>query len=270
MTFYDKLESIWDVNESLVCVGLDPDINKLPKCVADKKYPIFEFNKAIIDATHDIVCSYKPQIAYYAGCSAEDQLEMTFNHIQCYYPEIPIILDSKRSDIGSTSEMYAKEAFDRYKADAVTVNPYMGMDSLKPFLDRSDKGVVVLCRTSNPGGKEIQELKVDGKELYKIIAEYAVTKWNYNKNVLLVVGATYPEELAAVRAIAPETTFLVPGVGVQGGDVQKVIEKGADHAGLGLVINSSRGIIYASSGEDFANAARKATVELRDLINNFR
>jgi len=270
MTFSEKLKRIWAANDSLVCVGLDPDIKKLPECVKASYYPIFDFNKALIDATHDLVCCYKPQIAYYAGQNAEEQLQMTMDYLREKYPEIPVILDSKRSDIGSTAEMYAKEAFDRYKADAVTVNPFMGEDSMKPFLDRADKGVVILCRTSNPGSKEIQELESGGRKLYEIIAGYAVTKWNYNKNVLLVIGATCPDELGEVRRIAGNTVFLVPGVGAQGGDVQKVLEKGKTPDGRGLIINSSRAIIYASSGNDFADAARNAASELKDTINQYR
>ncbi|OGV50253.1 MAG: orotidine 5'-phosphate decarboxylase [Lentisphaerae bacterium GWF2_52_8] len=270
MSFMNKLRDAWKANNSFVCVGLDPDPGKLPKCLADKKYPIFEFNKAIIDASADLVCCYKPQFAYYGGSAAEEQLEMSIAHIAEKYPQIPVILDSKRGDIGSTAEFYAREAFSRYRADAVTVNPFMGTDTLEPFLKHANKGVVILCRTSNPSASEIQSLKVDGKEIYKIIAKYADTEWNYNKNVMLVVGATCPDELAEVRAICPDIPFLVPGVGAQGGDIMQVVLNGRCSNGLGLVINSSRGIIYASKGSDFAEAARRATMELRDSINNYR
>lgn len=270
MTFIDKIRKAWEINNSLVCVGLDPDLEKLPECVRDEEYPIFEFNKQIIDATHDLVCSYKPQVAYYAGQDAEDELEMTINYIHENYPDIPVIFDSKRGDIGSTASMYAKEAFERYDADSVTVNPYMGTDTLKPFLDYADRGVIALCRTSNPSGDEIQNLIVDGKSIYKRVAEYAQNKWNYNNNILLVVGATYPDELGEIRSICPNIPFLVPGIGAQGGDVEAVLKVGKTSDGTGLIINSSRGIIYAGGGSDFAQASRKATIELRDLINQYR
>lgn len=269
MSFMEALRGAWRRNTSLVCVGLDPDLAKLPACVKSKKNPIFEFNKALVDATLDLVCCYKPQAAYYAGQGADEELLMTIKYIKGRCPDVPVILDAKRADIGSTSEMYAKEAFDRYGADALTVNPYMGMDALKPFLDRKDKGVVILCRTSNAGAKEIQELKVEGTELYKHVARMAATTWNYNSNVLLVTGATCPEELGEVRRIVGDSVpLLVPGVGAQGGDLEKVLEYGLNKEGNGLAINSSRGIIYASKGDDFAEAARKATLELRDAINS--
>jgi orotidine-5'-phosphate decarboxylase len=268
--FIEKLKTIWAKNNSLVCVGLDPDTGKLPVYVKTERYPIFAFNKAIIDATHDLVCAYKPQIAYYAAYAAEDQLAMTIDHIRSKYPEVPVILDAKRGDIGSTADMYAKEAFDRYRADALTVNPYMGGDTLMPYLSRKDKGVVILCKTSNKGSADIQDLKVGDTEVYKIVARKAATEWNTNNNVVLVIGATYPEEMAQVRAIAPEIPFLVPGVGAQGGDVAAVINNGRTADGTGLIINSSRQIIYASSGIDFAQQAREKTVELKDMINSFR
>lgn len=270
MTFMEKLDRAWEKNNSLVCVGLDPALKKMPECILNEDKPIFAFNKALVDATHDLVCCYKPQIAYYAGQDAEDELAMTIDYIRENYPEVPVILDSKRGDIGSTAEMYAMEAFDRYQADAVTVNPYMGSDNLRPFLDYADKGVVILCRTSNPSSAELQELVAGDKQIYKYVAEYAASKWNYNKNVLLVIGATFPEELGAVRSICKDIPFLVPGVGAQGGDVQKVLENGLTADGKGLVINSSRGIIYADSSENFAQGARAATIKLRDMINQYR
>jgi orotidine-5'-phosphate decarboxylase len=270
MPFMDLLKNAWKSSNSLVCVGLDPDLKKLPASLKGAAKPIFEFNKALVDATHDLVCCYKPQAAYYAGQGADDELLLTIQYIKSRYPAVPVILDSKRADIGATSEMYAKEAFDRYGADAITVNPYMGMDALKPFLDRADRGVVVLCRTSNPGAKEIQELKVDGEELYKRVAKLISGPWNYNKNTLLVAGATCPEELGQIRKIVGDTPLLVPGVGAQGGDVEKVLKFGKTADGTGLIINSSRAIIYASSGADFAAAARKATSDLRDQINACR
>ena len=189
MNFYEKLKHAAQLNRSLVCVGLDPDLKKLPACLAGKKNPIFEFNKAIIDATRDWVCCYKPQIAYYAGQGAEAELKMTIDYIREQAPLMPVILDAKRSDIGSTAEMYAREAFEQYNADAVTVNPYMGFDTLKPFLDYEDRGVVVLCRNSNPNSGDLQNLMCDGKMVYEHVAELARDKWNYNRNVALVVGA---------------------------------------------------------------------------------
>jgi len=270
MTFMEKLKHASQRNRSLVCVGLDPELGKLPECVRGKKQPLFEFNRAIIDATADWVCAYKPQAAYYAGQNADEELKLTIDYIHERAPEIPVILDVKRGDIGSTASMYAKEAFERYNADAVTVNPYMGFDTLKPFLDHADRGVIILCRTSNPNSGDLQNLVCDGKMVFEHVAELARDKWNYNGNVALVIGATYPEELRHVRALCPEMTFLVPGVGAQGGDVQKVVECGCDSTGHGIVINSSRGIIYAGNGEDFAVRAGNAARELRDLINSFR
>jgi orotidine-5'-phosphate decarboxylase len=270
MHFVDAVRSAWARQRSLLCVGLDPDPNKLPSHLEDAEYPVFSFNQAIVDATADLVCAYKPQIAYYAAAGAERQLEMTIEHIHAAHPGIPVILDAKRSDIGSTAAMYAKEAFDRYGADAVTVNPYLGFDSLEPFLERPDKGVVILCRTSNPGARDIQDLVSGGKKLYAIVAEKAVREWNRNRNVLLVVGATYPEELREIRAIVGDMPLLVPGIGAQGGDVEQAVKNGKTQDGAGMIINSSRGIIYAGSGRDFADAARRAAGELRDEINRFR
>ncbi len=270
MNFMEKLKAASRRNRSLVCAGLDPDLKKLPECLKDREFPIFEFNRAIVDATCDWVSCYKPQAAYYAGQGADDELKMTIDYIHERSPETPVILDVKRGDIGSTAEMYAKEAFERYNADAVTVNPYMGFDTLKPFLDHADKGVIILCRTSNPNSGDLQELVAGGKMIYEHVAELARDKWNYNGNAALVIGATYPEELKRVRELCPEMLFLVPGVGAQGGDVEKVIRYGCDAAGGGLAINSSRGIIYADKSENFAQAAGKAARELRDLINSFR
>ena len=270
MTFMEKLNAAWDKNNSLVCVGLDPALPKMPDCLKGKENPIFEFNKGIIDATCDLVCCYKPQIAYYAGQDAEDELMMTMDYLKERCPEIPVILDAKRGDIGATAEMYAMEAFKRYKADAVTVNPYMGTDTLKPFSDYADRGTVILCRTSNPNSGDIQGLMADDLEVYKHVAIMAEKKWNYNKNIMLVIGATYPEELKSVRSICPTIPFLVPGVGAQGGDAAAVVKNGADKNGKGLVVNSSRGIIYADSTENFAAGAAEATKQLRDLLNQYR
>ena len=267
MNCMEKFANIWQKNDSMVCVGLDPDLGKLPECVKNAEYPIFEFNKAIIDATAPYVCAYKPQAAYYAGQDCDDELAMTIDYILENYPEIPVILDVKRGDIGSTAEQYAKEAFDRYHADAVTVNPYMGSDAVVPFLKYEGKGVVVLCRTSNPGSKELQELvTTEGKKLYEHVALLARDVWNKDGNVMMVLGATFPEELKAVRELCPDMPFLVPGVGAQGGDVEKVVSYGRRSDGYGLIVNSSRGIIYASKGDDFAAAAGAAAKELRDQM----
>src|SRR5262245_29861230 len=233
MSFQKELAEIWDRNNSLVCVGLDPEIERLPASIAGEPSPIFQFNRAIIDATADLVCAYKPQFAHYAAYEAEDQLERTIEYIHRNHPGVPVILDSKRGDVGNTAERYALEAFERYKADAVTVNPYLGGDSLEPFLKHADKGVIILCRTSNPGARDIQDLEVRGgvgpaasatsdaagratpgsRKLYHVIAELAARKWNSRGNCMLVVGATYPRELAEIREIVGDLPFLVPGVG---------------------------------------------------------
>ncbi len=270
MSFIEKLQSRWKSGNTLVCVGLDPDINRIPDHLKNMKHPIFEFNRIIIDSTCDLVCAYKPQIAYYSAVGAEKELEMTIEYISKNHPDIPVILDAKRGDIGATAKMYAMEAFERYKADAVTVNPYMGGDTLKPFLDREDKGVVILCRTSNPGAKDLQDIESGKEKIYRIIAKYAESEWNYNKNIMLVVGATYPEELGEIRSLTGDIPFLVPGIGAQGGDVEKAVTNGKTPDGTGMAINSSRGIIYAGNGTDFDKAVRKAAVDLRDEINMYR
>lgn len=271
MTFMEMLGNAWKVNNTLVCVGLDPDPKKMPPCVLDEKYPVFAFNKAIVDATKHAVCAYKPQAAMYAGMDADAELKMTIDYIHETAPEVPVILDAKRADIGNTTAMYAKEAFERYRADAVTVNPYMGMDALKPFLDCADKGVIVLCRTSNGGAKEVQELRLEsGELLYEHVAKLISGAWNYNRNTMLVAGATFPEELGRIRKIVGDTPLLVPGIGAQGGDLAGVLRNGLTSAGTGLVINSSRGIIYASNGPDFAEAAGRAAETLKNQINALR
>jgi orotidine-5'-phosphate decarboxylase len=268
--FIEQLQRAWDSNNSLVCVGLDPEIERFPEQVAEQPSPIFQFNKAIIDATADLVCAYKPQFAHYAAYEAEDQLERTIDYIHRTYPGIPVILDSKRGDVGNTAERYAIEAFERYHADAVTVSPYLGGDSMEPFLKYEDKGVIILCRTSNPGAGDLQDLEIGGRRLFHVVADLAARRWNTRGNCMLVVGATYPRELAEVREIVGNMPFLVPGVGAQGGDVAQAVQNGQTAAGAGLVVSSSRGILYASSGENFASAAREATGKLRDQINASR
>lgn len=268
--FHLALDRAIDRHDSWVCVGLDPEPDRLPVVLRHRSQAILEFNRAIIDATADLVCAYKPQIAHYAAVGAEDQLLETIRYIRERAPGVPVILDSKRGDIGSTAEKYAREAFERFGADAVTVNPYLGRDAAEPFLAHTDKGIVVLCRTSNAGAREFQDLEIGGRKLYEIVAERVAREWNEHGNCLLVVGATYPEELAAIRACTGEMTFLVPGVGAQGGDVERVVRQGRNARGRGLIVNSSRGILYAGSGEDFAAAARRATLELRATINAAR
>ena len=269
-SFTQQLARAWETNNSLVCVGLDPEIERFPAHVRAEASPIFHFNRAIIDATADLVCAYKPQFAHYAAYEAEDQLERTIEYIHRTHPGVPVILDAKRGDIGNTAERYASEAFERYGADAVTVNPYLGGDSLEPFLRHSERGVLVLCRTSNPGAGDLQDLPVAGRPLYQVVAELAARRWNSRGNCLLVVGATYPRELAAVRALVGDMALLVPGVGAQGGDVEQVVASGRTRSGTGLIISSSRAILYASAGEDFAAAARSATARLRGEINASR
>jgi orotidine-5'-phosphate decarboxylase len=268
--FITQLARAWESHDSLVCVGLDPEIERFPRHVADQASPIFQFNKAIIDATADLVCAYKPQFAHYAAYEAEDQLERTIEYIHRAYPGVPVILDSKRGDVGNTAERYAIEAFERYGADAVTVSPYLGSDALEPFLRYEDKGVIILCRTSNPGAGDLQDLEIGGRKLYHVVAELAARRWNSRGNCLLVVGATYPRELAEVREIVGDMPFLVPGVGAQGGDVEQAVRSGQTASGAGLIVSSSRGVLYASSGEDFASAARAATLNLRQQINASR
>ena len=268
--FIERLKHVWAAHDSLVCVGLDPEPERFPPHIAQRPAPIFEFNRAIIDATADLVCAYKPQFAHYAACGAEDQLARTIEYIKEQHPRVQVILDVKRGDIGSTAERYATEAFVRYGADAATVNPYLGSDSLEPFLRYADKGVIVLCRTSNPGGRELQELMAPDTRLYQVVAKLAAQRWNTRGNCLLVVGATHPAELAEVRALVGDMPLLVPGVGAQGGDVAQAVKNGQSAAGTGLLISSSRAILYASQGEDFASAARKATAVLREQINQHR
>src|SRR5277367_3217487 len=270
MNFVEQLKTAWARNDSLVCVGLDPELEKFPQALAGVASPIFQFNRAIIDATADLVCAYKPQFAHYAAYEAEDQLERTIEYIHQHHPGIPVILDSKRGDVGNTAQRYAIEAFERYGADAVTVSPYLGGDSMEPFLKYEDKGVIILCRTSNPGAGDLQDLQVGVRRLFHIVADLAACRWNTRGNCALVVGATYPRELAEVREIVGNMPFLVPGVGAQGGDVAQAVQSGQTAAGAGLVISSSRGILYASSGEDFVSAARQATLKLRDQINASR
>ena len=270
MTFIEKLRSRWHQANTLLCVGLDPEPAKLPHHLADDADAAFTFCRAIVDATAPHVCAFKPQIAHFAAIGAEAALERLVAHIHTEHPGIPVILDSKRGDIGSTAQHYAHEAFIRYGADAVTVNPYLGRDSIQPFLDHADKGVIVLCRTSNPGSGEFQNLLVDGLPLYRHIARRVAHEWNEHGNCALVVGATWPDELAQVRSDVGDMPLLIPGIGAQGGDVAAVMHNGAPSDGTGLILSSSRAILYASTGEDFAKAAAIAARAQRDAINVFR
>ena len=269
-SFTAKLTQAWKTHDSLLCVGIDPDLKRFPKQFAGRKNAILEFGKAIADATADLVCAFKPQIAYFHAERAEDQLEELIAHMRAKHPMVPVILDAKRGDVGSTAEQYAREAFERYGADAVTISPFLGHDSVTPYTDYADKGVIILCRTSNPGGSDLQFLKVDGELLYQRIARIVATEWNGNGNCALVVGATFPNELAEVRRIVGGMPILVPGIGAQGGDIEATVKAGRSSAGTGLMISSSRAILYASSGDDFAAAARRVADETRIAINRFR
>lgn len=282
MTFHEKLDKIIKKNNSLVCVGLDSDINKIPDFIRNGKHPQSTFNKAIIEATHDLVCAYKPNTAFYEqrGFPGIEALKMTCEYIREKYPEILIIIDAKKGDIGSTNKGYATFIFDYLGADAVTLHPYLGKESLLPFLERKDKGCIILCRTSNPGAGEFQDLPIltcqvrnktwQQEKLYKIIARKVVNEWNVNNNCMLVIGATYPKELREVRRIAGDMTFLIPGIGAQGGDIKKTVKAGLNSKKAGMIINSSRAIIFASNDKDFAQKAREKTQKLRREINKYR
>ena len=274
--FNATLAARWAASGSLLCVGIDPEPGRYPSTLVDDPDRVFTFGKAIIDATAEFACAFKPQIAHFAAQGAEDALERLIAYVHAAHPGIPVILDAKRGDIGSTALNYAREAFDRFRADAVTANPYLGSDSLAPYLDRADKGVVVLCRTSNPGAADLQDLPVAGADgatrpLYQRVAEKAARDWNTHGNLSLVVGATWPEQLGEVRAIVgPSIPLLVPGIGAQGGDVEAVLKHGLNANRTGLIISSSRAILYASGGADFADAAARVARETRDQINRYR
>jgi orotidine-5'-phosphate decarboxylase len=269
-TFAQQIQSAWDSQGSMLCVGFDPDPQRLPSSLQGKPEGIFEFCRDIADATADLVCAFKPQFAYFASQGAEKQLEKLIVHLKDRYPHIPIILDSKRGDIGSTAEHYAMEAFERYGADAVTVNPYMGFDSIEPYLSYQGKGVIILCRTSNPGGSDIQFLKVgeSGDPLYLHIAKLAANQWNTSGQISLVVGATFPEEIAKVRSIVGDMPLLIPGIGAQGGDIDATVKAGSilNKPGTGMLINSSRTILYASPDNSFAEASRAVAMATRDAL----
>jgi orotidine-5'-phosphate decarboxylase len=268
--FVTALRAASERHASLLCVGLDPDPARLPGDWRGDARRIHAFCAAIVDATHDLACAFKPQIAYFAAHRAEDQLERLIAHIRAVAPAVPVILDAKRGDIGATAEQYAREAFERYDADAVTLSPFMGFDSVEPFLRWAGRGAILLCRTSNPGGDDLQAqplaASADGEErVYERIARLAAGPWNRNGQLGLVVGATYPEELARVRALAPTLPLLVPGVGAQGGDAAAVVRAGWRPDGP-LIVNSSRALLYASAGADYAEAARAAALATRAAL----
>jgi orotidine-5'-phosphate decarboxylase len=267
-TFAERLIHAQRSSGSLVCVGLDPDVAKLPADLQIASAPLYAFNRRVIDATFDIAAAYKPQIAFYSALGAEDQLTLSIRYIRERAPTALVILDAKRGDIGNTTEAYVREAFDRYGADVVTVNPYMGADSVRPFLARKDRGAALLCRTSNSGAKDFQDLLFDGLPLYRHVAQHADSQWNQHGNLMLVVGATVPREMAELRAAHPRVPFLVPGIGAQGGDLRATLNAGLDADGAGLLISASRGVIYAGGGT--APAIRAAAEDLHAAINHER
>ena len=273
MTFLDKLAAAQQKNGSLLCVGLDPEPARFPGGFKDDATRIYDFCARIVDATADLVIAFKPQIAYFAAHRAEGQLERLMEHMRRVAPQVPIILDAKRGDIGSTAEQYAKEAFERYGADAVTLSPFMGFDSVAPYLQYEGKGAFLLCRTSNPGGDDLQNQRfasIEGQPLlYEHVARLAQGPWNLNGQLGLVVGATYPAEIERVRTVAPTLPLLIPGVGAQGGDAVATVKAGW-REGAPIIVNSSRAILYASSGDDFAEAARREAVRTRDVLEAAR
>lgn len=281
--YHDLLEARWD-HGCFVCVGLDPDWSRVPPLVkaraeaqhgaarSARARATVDFCSAIAAATFDYACAFKPNAAFFEAIGDDGHwaLGEVIARLHDLAPDVPVIYDAKRGDIGSTNLGYVEDAFDRLGADAITVHPYLGEEALKPFLDRADRGTIVLCRTSNPGGGELQDLRVGGRPLYQTVAERVVGHWNRQGNCSLVVGATYPEELADVRRIAPDVPILIPGIGAQGGDLHRTVLAGRDRRGRGMVINASRAIIFASGAEDFAQAARRETLKLHDEINRCR
>jgi orotidine-5'-phosphate decarboxylase len=279
MSFIARLKAAERRSDSLLCVGLDPEPAKFPVPWTGDAARIFDFCAAIVDATHDLVLAFKPQIAYFAAHRAEDQLERLMAHIARVAPQVPVILDAKRGDIGATAEQYAREAFERYGADAVTLSPFMGFDSIEPYLRRPGKGAILLCRTSNAGGSDLQNQRLAGVEgqprLYEHLARLAQGPWNTNGQLGLVVGATFPDELARVRELAPTLPLLIPGVGAQGGDAAATVRaawrgvRGGETTAP-IVVNSSRAVLYASAGADFAAAARRVALATRAALNEAR
>ena len=276
MNFISKLKKRWDSADSLLCVGLDPQIDRIPEVLRSKHSPYFEFCKEIVDATHEFVCAFKPQAAYFSAVGAEKELEELISYIKNVYPEIPVILDAKRGDIGSTAALYAQEAYQRYGADAVTVNPYLGFESIEPYMNYSDKGIVVLCRTSNAGSDWLQKSETDSIPVYQRVAQQ-VAEWNQAEQFILVTGATYPEELGRVRQIVGDMPLLVPGIGAQGGDIEAVLKNGLNKESTGLIISSSREILYAHEKVEHLvdisqglTASRQVAIDTMKSINKYR
>jgi len=272
MNFIDKLRQAEALNDSMLCVGLDPEPAKFPAAWQGDAGRIFDFCAAIVDATRDLVIAFKPQVAYFAAHRAEEALERLIAHIHRVAPDVPVILDAKRGDIGSTAEQYAREAFVRYQADAVTLSPFMGFDSIEPYLRHPDKGLILLCRTSNAGGADLQGQRLASGELvYERIAQLAQGPWNTTGQLGLVVGATYPAEIERVRALAPTLPLLIPGIGAQGGDAAATVRAGwrarDGRTVAPIIVSSSRAVLYAGQGDDFAAAARQAAQAARDALN---
>jgi orotidine-5'-phosphate decarboxylase len=280
MNFVEQLARAETINDSLLCVGLDPDPARFPGAWQHDPARIFDFCATIVDVTKDLVIAFKPQIAYFAAHRAEDQLERLIRHIHAVAPEVPVILDAKRGDIGSTAEQYAREVFERYQADAVTLSPFMGFDSIAPYLRYEGKGAILLCRTSNPGGDDLQARTLSGPggrpgdKVYEHIARMAQGEWNASGQLALVVGATYPAEIERVRELAPSLPLLIPGLGAQGGDAVATVHAGwrADGGRTtgSIIVSSSRAVLYASRGNDFAAAARQVAEATRDELNAAR
>lgn len=285
MSFDKKLDTIIYKNNSLLCVGLDPDYSKLPQHIKQLGFPLYVFNKAIIDATHDVACVYKPNPAFYEAYGEKGirELKMTCDYIKEKYPDIPIIIDAKRGDIGNTNKGYAKFVFDYLGADAITVMPYMGIEALEAYFKHAERGIIVGCHSSNPGAKEFQErlvilsdqgeskdLKNKAQPLYELVAKELVKRHGDNPNTMIFMGATYPEQLTEIRKIVGDMTLLVPGVGSQGGDAKSTVQAGLNSKKAGMMINASRSIIFAGDGEDFAALAQTAATKLRDEINLYR
>jgi orotidine-5'-phosphate decarboxylase len=270
MKFTDSLAAASTRNTSMLCVGLDPEPARFPGAWAHEPGRIYDFCRSIVDATHDLVCAFKPQIAYFAAQRAEDQLERLMAHIRRVAPDVPVILDAKRGDIGSTAEQYAREAFERYQADAVTLSPLLGLDSIEPYMRHEGRGLILLCRTSNPGGADLQAQPLaSGDLLYEHIAKLAAGSWNRSGQIGLVVGATYPQEIARVRQIAPTLPLLIPGIGAQGGDAEATVRAGWRADGP-IIVSSSRAVLYAGAGDDFALAARRVAEATRQQLHRAR
>jgi orotidine-5'-phosphate decarboxylase len=267
MNFTERLQNIQARQQSLLCIGLDVDEAKLPPHLLSEKNPTLEFNKRIIEATHDLACAYKPNLAFYEAMGERGLT--TLRETLKFIPKSVITIgDAKRGDIGNTAERYARSLFDDFGFDSITVNPYMGFDSVEPFITNPEKGVFLLALTSNPGSKDFQRLKVGTKPLYEKVVQ-AAKKWNTQQNIGLVVGATHPKELQRIRKIVPDMPILIPGIGKQGGDLKSAIQYGSDKHGQLAIINASRSILYASSGKDFAEAARAEAKRMIEEMTSY-